>query len=127
MRLRPLAEARKDKASVGILLQERLIQSIRPIGAKCNCYAGCVSIETLLGMARRHVRDGTERVAQQEGLVAALDRDTRYRPQAALAREILASLHISLDLRKSRLQAIEDRSKRVTCEADHADRMIRWR
>jgi hypothetical protein len=40
-----------------------------------------------------------------------LDRDTNYRPQAALAREILTSLHASLHAMNSRLQAIEERSK----------------
>jgi hypothetical protein len=44
---------------------------------------------------------------RQEEIVAALDRDTNYRPQAALAREILASLHASLDLMKRHLRAIE--------------------
>jgi len=40
-----------------------------------------------------------------------LDKDADYRPQAALAREILASLHASLSVMTSRLQAIEERSK----------------
>jgi hypothetical protein len=63
--------------------------------------------ETLLDKARRHVREGIERVERQEALVAALDTYTKYRPQAALAREILASLHSSLELRNRRLLAIE--------------------
>jgi hypothetical protein len=40
-----------------------------------------------------------------------LDRDTHYRSQAALAREILAILHTSLDLMKRHLRAIEARSE----------------
>jgi hypothetical protein len=68
--------------------------------------------ETLLQMARRHVREGGARVVRQEEIVAALDRDTNYRPQAALAREILASLHASLNLMIRHLEAIEERSKR---------------
>jgi hypothetical protein len=67
--------------------------------------------ETLLEMARRHVREGAQRVVRQEEIVAMLDRDTNYRSQAALAREILASLHASLHAMNSRLQAIEERSK----------------
>jgi hypothetical protein len=67
--------------------------------------------ETLLLMARRHVREGGIRVARQEEIVAALDRDPNYRPQAALAREILTSLHTSLDLMKHHLRAIEARSE----------------
>jgi hypothetical protein len=61
-------------------------------------------------MARRHVREGTERVARQEAIVDMLDRDILFRPQAALAREILATLQTSLDLMNSRLQAIEEQS-----------------
>jgi hypothetical protein len=62
-------------------------------------------------MARRHVREGAERVARQEAIVAMLDRNTKYRSQAALAREILAILHASLHAMNSLLQAIEERSK----------------
>jgi hypothetical protein len=67
--------------------------------------------ETLLQMARRHVCEGGARVARQEEIVAALDRDTNYRPQAALAGEILASLHTSLDRMERHLRAIEARSE----------------
>jgi hypothetical protein len=48
---------------------------------------------------------------RQEEIVAMLDSHTTYRPQAALAREILTSLHASLHAMNSRLQAIEERSK----------------
>jgi hypothetical protein len=66
--------------------------------------------ETLLNMARRHVSEGAVRVARQEAIVAALDSDPKYHPQAALARETLAILHTSLDLMKRHLRAIEGRS-----------------
>ena len=68
-------------------------------------------LETRLERARRHVRGGAQRVVRQEAIVAVLDRDTNYRPQAALAREILTSLHASLHAMNSRLQAIEEWSK----------------
>jgi hypothetical protein len=67
--------------------------------------------ETRLERARRHVREGTRRVERQEAIVAMLDRNTNYRPQAALAREILAILQASLHAMNTRLQAIEERSK----------------
>ena len=67
--------------------------------------------ETPLESARRHVREGAQRVMRQEEIVAMLDSHTTYRPQAALAREILTSLHASLHAMNSRLQAIEERSK----------------
>jgi hypothetical protein len=68
-----------------------------------------VSIETLLEMARRHVREGTERVVRQEAIFDALDRDILYRPQAALAKGVLAILGRSLDLMERHLQEIEKR------------------
>ena len=67
--------------------------------------------ETLLDMARRHVSEGAIRVARQEEIVAALGRDTNYRSQAALARDILASLLTSLDLMKRHLRMIEAQSE----------------
>jgi hypothetical protein len=67
--------------------------------------------ETLLDMARRHVSEGAIRVARQEDIVAALVRDANYRSQAALAGEILAILHTSLDLMKRHLRAMEGRSE----------------
>jgi hypothetical protein len=63
--------------------------------------------ETLLDKALRHVREGIERAERQEVLVAVLEINTTYRPQAALAREMLASLHASLEPRNRRLLAIE--------------------
>ena len=67
--------------------------------------------ETLLEMARRHVCEGVLRVARQEEIVAALDRDINHRSQAALAREILVSLNTSLNLMKHHLRSIEERWK----------------
>ena len=98
-------------APLGILLQERLSQPTRPIGAKSNCYAGVVSIETLLEMARRHVREGTERVVRQEALVAQLARDARFASQFALAKDVLGILRESLDLMERHLREIEKRPR----------------
>ena len=67
--------------------------------------------ETELEMAQRHVREGAERVVRQEALVAALDKDAEYRPQAALARDVTVILRRSLDLMERHLEAIEERSK----------------
>ena len=61
------------------------------------------------------MREGAERVVRQEALVAALDKGAEYRPQAALARDILAILRRSLDLMERHLDAIEERSKGSTC------------
>jgi hypothetical protein len=47
--------------------------------------------ETLLKTARRHVREGAERVTRQEAMVAELERDNH--PDAAtLAREVLKTM-----------------------------------
>jgi hypothetical protein len=67
--------------------------------------------EAELEMAQRHVREGAERVVRQEALVAALDKDAEYRPQAALARDVTVILRRSLDLMERHLEAIEERSK----------------
>ena len=67
--------------------------------------------ETLLEMARRHACEGVMRVARQEEIVAALDRNINYRSQAALAREILVTLNSSLNLMKHHLRSIEERWK----------------
>jgi hypothetical protein len=60
-------------------------------------------------MAQRQVRDGAQRIVRQKAIIDVLDKDILFRPQAALAREILASLHASFDALNSRLRAIEDR------------------
>jgi hypothetical protein len=67
--------------------------------------------ETPLEAALRHVREATERVMRQEVIVALLDKHRNYRSQAALAKEILASLRKSLDAMKGRLRAIQGCSK----------------
>ena len=67
--------------------------------------------EELLETARRHVREGAERVARQEELVAWLDQEgTTYASQTALAREILMALHASLELMRDHLRRIEGKS-----------------
>ena len=67
--------------------------------------------ETLLEKARHQVHEGALRIVRQKAIVDTLDGDTNYRPQAALAREILACLHASFDALNSRLRAIEKRAK----------------
>jgi hypothetical protein len=67
--------------------------------------------ETLLEMARRHVREGAERVVRQEALVAALDRNAKFASQAALAKHVLAILRGSLDLMERHLEEIEKRPR----------------
>jgi hypothetical protein len=67
--------------------------------------------ETLLELARRHVREGTQRVVRQEALVARLDLNGNYASQAALAREILTLLSTSLDLMRDHLRRIEEKSE----------------
>ena len=67
--------------------------------------------ETLLEMARRQVREAAQRIVRQKAIADALVGDTNYWRQAALAREILASLHASFDTLNNRLQAIEKRPK----------------
>jgi len=63
--------------------------------------------ETLLETARRHVREGGERVTRQEAMVAELERDNH--PDAAtLAREVLKTMRSSLDLMKRHLRATEE-------------------
>ena len=66
--------------------------------------------ETILEMARRHVREGEERIARQEGVLAKLDRDNH--PQAAvLGRAVLETMRLSLNLSKQHLRALEEKSK----------------
>ena len=66
---------------------------------------------TLLKMAQRQVRDGAQRIVRQKAIIDVLDRDILFRPQAAMAREILTNLHTSFDALNSRLRAIEDQPK----------------
>ena len=66
--------------------------------------------ETALQMARRHVREGEERLARQETTIANLERGNRPR-SAILARGVLATMRTSLDLMKRHLHEIEERSE----------------
>jgi hypothetical protein len=65
--------------------------------------------ETVLELARRHVREGAERIARQEAIVAELDGFDH--PVAGLAREVLEALQDSFELMLDHLEAIEKRSK----------------
>ena len=61
-------------------------------------------------MARRHVRDGEERIARQEAIVTTLTGNSP--PEAAiLARVVLETMRSSLELAKDHLRRIEERSK----------------
>jgi hypothetical protein len=66
--------------------------------------------DTQLEIARRHVREGAERVARQEELVAWLDQRGNYASQTALARKILTTLRTSLDLMRVHFRRIEGQS-----------------
>jgi hypothetical protein len=67
--------------------------------------------ETLLEMARRHVREGAQRVVRQKEIVARLGRNGNYASQTALAREVLTGLLTSLDLMRDHLRRIERQSE----------------
>jgi hypothetical protein len=68
--------------------------------------------ETTVETARRHVREGEERMARQAALVAGLVRDRRHEA-ATLGRLVLMTMHASLDLMRGHLRQIERRSKRT--------------
>ena len=53
--------------------------------------------ETVLDMARRHVREGAERIARQEEILVELD-SGNYPEAAALGRAVLETMRSSLDL-----------------------------
>ena len=64
--------------------------------------------ETLLQKARRHVREGEDRIARQEATVAEFERNNH--PEAAtLGRGVLQTMRNSLDLMKRHLRQIEER------------------
>lgn len=66
--------------------------------------------ETVVEMARRHVREGERRITRQEAMVAKLDRDNH--PEAAtLGWTALETMRSSLGLMKHHLQVIEERLK----------------
>jgi hypothetical protein len=66
--------------------------------------------ETVLEMARRHVREGEERLARQIAIVAKLERNSHT--DATLATKVLEAIRLSLDMSKRHLADLERRSKR---------------
>jgi len=66
--------------------------------------------ETVLEMARRHVREGEERLARQIAIVAKLERNSHT--DAALATKVLEAIRFSLDIWKGHLAHLKRRSKR---------------
>jgi hypothetical protein len=63
---------------------------------------------TLLETARRHVREGEERIVRQEATVAELERNN-HAEAAGFARGVLETMCVSLDLMKQHLRRIEER------------------
>jgi hypothetical protein len=66
--------------------------------------------ETILEMARRHVREGDERLTRQAAIVVAMEGGGHH-GQAALARRVLETMRTALELQKRHLRDIEARSK----------------
>ena len=66
--------------------------------------------ETVLEMARRHVREGEARLTRQIAIVAKLERDSHT--EAALATKVLETIRLSLDMWEGHLSRLERRSKR---------------
>ena len=64
--------------------------------------------ETLLQKARRHVREGEDRIERQEATVAKLEKDN-HEQAATMAKGVLAIMRASLDLMKRHLRQIEER------------------
>jgi hypothetical protein len=60
--------------------------------------------ETLLEMAERHVLKGEERIARQQAVIEAMERDN-HPNTAAKAREILTTMQESLRLARQHLDA----------------------
>jgi hypothetical protein len=67
--------------------------------------------ETELEMAQRHVREDDQRLARQIDIVAQLER-RKFHEAAALAKRVLKNMHVTLDMARRHLEAIEKRSKR---------------
>jgi hypothetical protein len=63
-------------------------------------------MKSLIEIAKRHVRDGEERVAQQRAVVSQLEQG-REAARADLARALLVTLEISLDLARDDLKRYE--------------------
>ena len=68
-------------------------------------------VESLLEMARRHVREGEHRVARLETIIADLER-AGHADSAGLGRTALATVRTSLHEMKRHLRGIEARAKR---------------
>ena len=67
--------------------------------------------ETTLEMARRHVREGEERLARQIAMVAKMERDN-HTEAAALGSKVLEAIRLLLDMSRRHLRDLESRSKR---------------
>jgi hypothetical protein len=64
--------------------------------------------ETALEMERRHIREGTARLARQEAIIAELG-ESNQSQTAVLARELLVIMRSSLSLAERHLRYLEDR------------------
>jgi hypothetical protein len=67
--------------------------------------------ETILEMARRHVREGEARLVRLAALVAKMER-VGSQDQAALGRRVQETVRTALELQKGHLRDIEAQSKR---------------
>jgi hypothetical protein len=67
--------------------------------------------DTELEMVRRHLREGEERLARQETIVAELEIEG-HTEQAALGKRLLENIRRALELRKRHLRDIEAQSRR---------------
>ena len=65
--------------------------------------------DTELEMARRHVREGGERIARLEAIVAALERNN-HPTAAARGRNLLETMLSILDTQRRHLREIEKRN-----------------
>jgi hypothetical protein len=67
--------------------------------------------ETMLEMARRHVCEGEKRVERQMAIIAAMEKGN-YTRAAALGRQVLETMRVTLDVAKHHVQRLEIQSKR---------------
>ena len=65
--------------------------------------------ENALNMARRHVREGEERLARQAIVVGEMEAHG-HDEQAALGRRLLETMRLSLNLQRRHLRDIEARA-----------------
>jgi len=100
------------RASDFVLLRtKRKRRSLGPSSRSLDANEVIDRSETVLEIARRHVREGEERLARQIALVAKLERDNHTEP-VALATKVLETIRLSLDMSKRHLSRLETRSKR---------------